>query len=144
MRHLRRLRRAAWLAVVAIVLAAPLALGLPAPDPVEERLALAGPGAWVAGYATPVVAIRLGDPLTLVNADLMRHDLVAFEVYGPDTNPWCDVHDQGLCPLFWSPLIGLGEATPVLGLDQLEPGTLYPYYCTLHRSAMQGTLVVLP
>jgi plastocyanin len=42
--------------------------------------------------------------------------------------------------LFWSPLVGLSQTTPVLGVSGLKPGT-YSFYCTLHPG-MKGKLVV--
>lgn len=102
-----------------------------------------GPSAQTVGYLTPVVAVQRGGALTLVNADIMRHDVVALGSAGPSDQPWCERFEGYPCPLFWSDLAGLGGQRPVLGLENVAPGATYTYYCTLHHG-MKGTLVVLP
>lgn len=111
-------------------------------EDVGDGTALAGPGAWQATYATPTVVMTEGGSVVFQNLDIMRHDVVADHVHGPDDNFWCDGFPEGHCPAFWSPLITLQAETPVFGVEELEPGT-YPFYCTLHGN-MEGTLVVLP
>jgi plastocyanin len=109
-------------------------------ETVADNIVVAGPGAFQAGYATPVALAGPGVGLTFHNLDLPRHDVVAHHAYGPDDNPWCEAYPAGACPAFWSPLVGLGESAEVLGLDQLETG-VYEFYCTAHPW-MHGTLVV--
>lgn len=116
------------IALAAMVLAPPPAA---AQEPAAELVVVAAPGAWLTTYATPLVALPPGSNLTFHNADVMRHDVVS-EAYGPDTQPWCGSFREGQCPLFWTPLIGLGKQAAVLGLENLAPGTVYWYYCTTH------------
>lgn len=98
------------------------------------------------GYLTPAIAVRKGDELVYTNLDLERHDVVQDVaedgVGGPKREKWCARFD-GKCPLFWTKQIGLGESTPVLGLDNVKPNTIYTFFCTLHNG-MKGKLIVLP
>ena len=80
-------------------------------------------------YATPVMVTPVGEPLSFVNNDLPQHDVVAVD-RGPD----------GL-PLFSSRLVGIGEITPVNGLENVEHGRSYAFFCSIHLG-MRGTLVV--
>lgn len=102
-----------------------------------------GPGGFSAGYATPVVPVRKGGSLTYINGDVAPHDVVTDESYGPNDQPWCRNYPLNRCPLVWSNLISLGTTTPVLGLENVEPGATYPFTCSLHPN-MRGTLVVSP
>lgn len=106
-----------------------------------EQTIVAAPGAWLSTFATPAVVVEADGPLTFTNTDLMHHDVLSTTA-GSDDRPWCGAYAEGRCPLFWTPLISLGEETPVLGLDQLDPGTVYPFYCSLHPG-MTGTLVAI-
>ena len=90
---------------------------------------LSGPGAASTGYATPVMFAQKGGALSLVNLDAVQHDVVA-EDKGPDG-----------APLFKTKLIGLGETAPVEGMDRVEPGKSYGFFCSLHPS-MRGTLSI--
>lgn len=103
---------------------------------------LAQAGSWASGYTTPVAAVPVGGELTFANADLFKHDVVS-HAFGADDQPWCVGRAAGRCPLFWTPLIGAGATTNVLGLDRLEATQTYTFYCTLH-GPMEGTLVALP
>ena len=89
----------------------------------------AGPGAASVGYATPVMVTQVGGPLSFLNLDVVQHDVVA-EEKGPDGRP-----------VFSTKLIGLGETAPVEGLDKVQAGGSYPFYCSLHPG-MRGTLSV--
>lgn len=115
----------------------------PADIPAPGTSVVAQPGSQFSGYTTPAMVVQQGSDLTFVNGDIASHDVVALEDYGPDTAPWCGPFKTGKCPLFWSRLIGLGATTDVLGMDQVQPGETYTFYCTLHPN-MQGTLVVAP
>jgi polyvinyl alcohol dehydrogenase (cytochrome) len=89
---------------------------------------VAGPGAEYSTYATPAVVVRAGAALSFSNADLPQHDVVAVDL-GHDGRP-----------LFRSKLVGLGEVTPVAGVEHLRPGQ-YAFTCSIHPG-MKGTLVV--
>ena len=90
---------------------------------------LAGPGAYITNYATPVMAIQRGTRLSFLNEDLPQHDVVAVDL-GPNG-----------APLFASALIGIGEEAAVTGTDALKSGS-YAFYCTIHPG-MRGTLYVV-
>jgi plastocyanin len=90
---------------------------------------VAGPGAASSTYATPVMVTQVGGPLSFTNLDLPQHDVTADEA-GPDGRP-----------LFHTPLIGIGQTVPVEGLDQVQSGRTYGFYCTLHPG-MRGSLIV--
>lgn len=127
----------------------------PAPCPsLEPPYAAAVPGSYLTTYANPLVVARVGGPLTFINTDIESHDVVArcpssnpdncADYYGSDDELWCvpTLSPPGKCPIFWSELIGIAT-TPVLGLDQVQPGKVYNFYCTKHPG-MVGRLVVLP
>ena len=90
---------------------------------------VAGPGAVYTTYATPIVTVEKGAPLSFVNLDAPQHDVVADEK-GPDGRA-----------LFQSKLSGLGEVAPVEGMDRVQSGRQYGFFCSLHPG-MRGTLVV--
>lgn len=111
---------------------------------------LTGPAAKFYGYTTPAMVVEKGGVLTLTNVDLERHDVVhdteTDGFGGPKKMPWCEADEHGHehgdpCPVFWSKLIGLGQTTRVLGLQNVEPGEIYTFYCTLHHG-MKGKLIV--
>jgi polyvinyl alcohol dehydrogenase (cytochrome) len=104
---------------------------------------VAHPSSFATGYTTRVAPYRMGAEMTFVNGDAAPHDVVAYNTYGKDDQPWCEAYPAGRCPLFWTPLIGLGESTPIKGLDRLEAGKSYPFFCTIHPS-MRGEITVLP
>ncbi len=126
--------------------------------PPEEAIAVAGAGAELYGYLTPVVVVADKGQIIFTNLDLARHDFVhdveTDGFGGPKTSPWCGKqmkkkkkgghhhdHHGADCPLFWSEVIGTGESTPVLGVRNLESGKSYSFFCTLHHS-MKGKLFV--
>lgn len=114
------------------------AIALPAQ---ASPVVVTGPGSYIAGFTTPVVTYVAGQTVTLVNADVQPHNVVAVGATRPDGSaPWCFGYTSGTCPLFWSDLIGLGESTEVLGLADTTPGTVYDFYCDYHPS-MVGVLV---
>lgn len=98
------------------------------------------------GYATPVVVVQPGAAITYYNFDIEKHnvvqDAIADGVSSKKKQPWCRDFPKGKCPVFWSKLIGLGEA-PMLGLENVQPGQVYTFYCTLHPG-MKGRLVAVP
>jgi polyvinyl alcohol dehydrogenase (cytochrome) len=90
---------------------------------------VAGPGSTYASYYTPVMTTQVGGPVSFMNSDLPQHDVVADEK-APDGSP-----------LFSSKLVGVGEVTPVEGLDRVQAGKSYGFYCSIHPG-MRGTLIV--
>lgn len=125
-------------------------------------------------YATPVAAVSQDGTLTHYQTELASHDVVS-NVKTTDPATWdprycpflTDVldlwdgwteerrleHIEGNpCPLFWSPLIYIGESSQVFiqmadGSPKLEvtpPGSDgYGFYCSIHPW-MTGRLIVLP
>jgi plastocyanin len=90
---------------------------------------VAGPGAASSGYATPSVTVERGGSLSFLNLDYVEHD-VNSEEKGPDGRP-----------LFSTPLIGFGESAEVEGLDRVQSGQSYGFFCSVHPG-MRGTLRV--
>ena len=80
-------------------------------------------------YATPAIAIPRGGTLSFANADIPQHDVTSV------------MKDRRGKPIFNSKLVGLGEVTPVNGVNKLASGN-YAFYCTIHPG-MTGTLAVL-
>jgi polyvinyl alcohol dehydrogenase (cytochrome) len=128
--------------------------GAPKPPPLpgipgggQGNRIVAGPQAQFYGYLTPAAVVAEGGKLEYTNADIVSHDVVqdvvGDHVAGSAKKPWCKNYAPGKCPVFWTPLKGLGETTAVQGLDQVKPGQRYSFYCTLHPG-MRGTLVVTP
>ncbi|MGH2830268.1 MAG: hypothetical protein ACRDJM_07270 [Actinomycetota bacterium] len=132
-------RFAATTAAITLLVLAALQLAQAADVPY-----VTGPGGQFVGYTIPVFALPAGSTMTLVNVDIPQHDVIA-TTFGPDSNTWCaeQEFEIGRCPVFWSPLIGLGAQAPVYGVEALPAGGIYAFYCSIH-SAMDGTLVVLP
>ena len=90
---------------------------------------VAVPGSTYTTYATPVMVTQPGGPLSFMNFDLPQHDVVADDK-GPDGRP-----------LFQSKLSGIGEVAPIEGLDRVESGRTYGFFCSLHPG-MRGSLIV--
>ncbi|HEU5035341.1 MAG TPA: multicopper oxidase domain-containing protein [Mycobacteriales bacterium] len=88
---------------------------------------VAGPGGATAGYATKVVVVTQGSPVTFVNLDELAHTV---------TSVARDVHGN---PLFTGNALP-GNTAPIPGVEKLAPGT-YSFYCQFHPN-MQGTLIV--
>lgn len=115
----------------------------PAPTPVPVAPVItSGPGGFAAGYITRAMVAQQGGTITYANLDIAQHDVVAKQ-YGAGDRPWCTRFRAGQCPIFASPLIGVGQTTQVQGLDQVTPGAVYDFYCTLHPN-MQGNIVITP
>ena len=90
---------------------------------------IAGPGAASSSYATPVATTSVGGSMDFVNLDVAKHDVRSVD-NGPDGRP-----------LFSTPLIDLGETAPIEGLDRVQSGQSYAFFCSLHPG-MRGTLSV--
>lgn len=114
--------------------------------PAGAVIAVAGPGGFAAGFATPVTAAPVGGPLTFVNGDIQPHNVIAFEDFLPKKvakkTPWCKNYSLKKCPIFWSSTAALGETAEVLGLENTESGAQYVFFCSIHP-AMKGTLVTV-
>jgi plastocyanin len=94
----------------------------PPPAPAAASV-VAGPGAASTGYATPVMITQVGGPLNFTNLDIVQHDVVS---------------DDGI---FRSDLIGLGQTTPIEGLENVQSGQTYGFFCSIHPG-MRGQLIV--
>jgi polyvinyl alcohol dehydrogenase (cytochrome) len=90
---------------------------------------IAGPGAYASSYATPAVTTGVGGPVTFRNYDIAQHDVVAVDK-APDGSP-----------LFKTKLIANGQTAPVEGLDRVQSGKSYGFFCSIHPG-MRGTLAV--
>jgi polyvinyl alcohol dehydrogenase (cytochrome) len=90
---------------------------------------VSGPGAASYGYATPIATATKGGSLSYVNLDVVQHNVVAKDK-GPDGQP-----------VFRTKLVGFGESAPVQGLDRVQSGKTYEFFCTVHPG-MRGQLVV--
>lgn len=120
---------------------------LPLPPVDVAKTIVSGPSAKYYTFLTPAMAIEPGDDVSILNVDLERHDVVqdvsADGFSGPDDQPWCEQFSPGACPTFWSELAPLGQTRPVLGLENLAPGQVYSFYCTIHPG-MKGKIVAVP
>jgi plastocyanin len=100
----------------------------------------AGPQAASFNYLTPNVTISAGEPVTLMNFDLVSHDVTSEATYRPKRRK-----GQKRRPpprlLFTSPLIGFGQSAPVEGTQRMKAGQSYRYFCSLHPS-MVGSINV--
>lgn len=106
---------------------------------------VSGPLAQFYGYVTPVVIVEPGGQLAYSNIDIVQHDVVqdvgADGIANKKRDPWCKRFKKKECPLFWSARAGLGDTVDVKGLNNLESGSIYSFYCTLHPG-MKGKVVV--
>ncbi|MDQ3957132.1 MAG: plastocyanin/azurin family copper-binding protein [Actinomycetota bacterium] len=127
------------------VLAAAVALVAGASAPAHAAVAAAGPGGFLTGFATPVVVSAPGEAISFTNGDIAPHNFVADGIFLPRKEAkkarWCTSFTATSCPLFWSPTITAGETADVEGVERLESGKQYPFYCTVHPG-MKGTLVI--
>jgi plastocyanin len=128
-----------------VILATACVLALLPASPASAATAAAGPGGFAAGFLTPVVVTAPGEAITFVSADVAPHNFIADGVYLPKKlakkTKWCSAYAATMCPLFWSPTIGVGQTAEVEGEDFLKSGEQYPFYCSIHPG-MKGTLVV--
>ena len=76
-----------------------------------------------------MATVSKGGSLNFVNLDPPQHDVTAEET-GPDGRP-----------LFSSKLVGIGEVTQVEGMDRVESGRQYGFFCSIHPG-MRGRLIV--
>lgn len=135
-------RLAGLMLVVGLLLPAAPARGQ---EEAEPPVVATGPGAKSVGSAAYVPAasvVGADRMLTYANVDLDRHDVVAVDAFRED-GEWCDSFREKNrpCPLFWTPLLSLGEHARVAGLEDAVPGTVYVYKCSVHPG-MRGRLIV--
>ncbi|MEA2451351.1 MAG: hypothetical protein QOG04_61 [Actinomycetota bacterium] len=104
----------------------------------------AGPGSFAAGFLTPVSVGTAAAPLTFVNGDIQPHNVIASADFLPKATAkktaWCKGYAKTKCPVFWSATVATGGSTAVLGLENLESGKQYAFFCSIHPG-MKGTLV---
>lgn len=128
---------------ITLALAALALMAAVTPAQASAQVVANGPAAHLSGFATQVVVASKSAPLTYLNGDpLFQHNVEATSTFGPDTNYWCGLYALGRCPLFWSPLIGVGQTT-VDGLAQAVVGRAYAFKCAPHPW-MTGLLVIAP
>lgn len=101
--------------------------GVPTASAPIAGAVVATPGGATAGYATKVVVLTQGSPLTFVNLDELAHTVTSVAT------------DASGTPLFSGNALP-GTTATIAGADKLAPGT-YPFYCQFHPN-MQGTLIV--
>ena len=84
---------------------------------------VAGPEAQLAGYVTRVMVVTRSGGAIFYNLDIVQHNVVS------------------TAGLFSSPLVGLGGHATIVGIQNLTPGKLYGFYCSIHPQ-MKGTFYV--
>ncbi len=113
-------------------------------SPASAAVAVAAPGSFAAGFATPVVIAPAATGVTFVNGDIQPHNVIANEDFLSKKDakkfPWCKYYPKGECPIFWSDTVGQGGTAEVLGLENLTSGSQYSFFCSTHP-AMTGTLI---
>ena len=122
-----------------------LVLGAPAATAQQGPAVVSGPAGQFYGYATPAMVVQPDGTLDYANFDIVQHDVVhdvgADGIANKKKDKWCREFKKKECPLFWSPRASLGQTVAVLGLQNLAPGEVYTFFCTLHPG-MKGSLVV--
>lgn len=123
------------LAFFAPLLAGVILLTTAVPADAAVNRVVAGPGSLFATFLTPLVVARQEEAVTFSNYDLFPHDVTH--------DPAEDGCTVDCLPRFSTgPAIGFGQSAPVVGVEDLEPGT-YSFWCDYHQG-MPGKLVVLP
>ncbi len=135
---MQSVRWEAFVIAFAVALLVPAAFGSPVGAD-SHVVTSEKPGGY--NYLIDTVVADVSGTLTLTNLDLRSHDVVSY-ASGPSTNAWCERYQARACPLFASPLIGLGGQGVVEGIDQLTPLESYKFYCSIHPW-MTGTLVAV-
>jgi plastocyanin len=131
-----RLRRTAVVLAGGALLVA--ATGAQAAPPVPS-VAIAGPQAPTVGFTTQTVLTVTGQALTFANADTTGHDITS-KLTKPKKLKFGKKYYTIQVPLFRSESVPAGSTGPVVGVENLKPGT-YQFFCSLHTS-MTGSLIV--
>lgn len=109
-----------------------------APVPIPS-LALAGPGGFAVGFATPVVPMLQGGSLTFLNTDVATHNLRSRAMVLKRVKAGTRYRTIRV-PLFTSADLDTGGFGDVVGVARLKPGT-YVFLCSIHPN-MVGQLQV--
>ena len=126
--------------LLALVGAVAIAAGPVAAAPIPvPAVALATPGGFAVGFATPVVPMLQGGSVTFVNADVATHNLTSRAVLLKRVKVGTRYKTVKV-PIFRSADVDTGGTGAVLGVDRLKPGS-YAFYCTIHPN-MAGQLQV--
>ncbi len=134
----KRVRSAAWAATA--VLAAAMAIGT---SSASAATIVSGPQAAALNYLMGNVTISPGESVSLLNLDLISHDVTSEGVFRPKPKPRRGRKPKRPRPqlLFRTELIGFGQTATVTGTERLKAGISYPFFCSLHPS-MTGSITV--
>ncbi len=122
----REVRKILMAAAVATILNAAMV-----PGHAAVNTAVAVPGSFAAGYATPRLVIHKGAPATFVNLDVEEHDVRSVAMKPSDITK----------PLFASAIIGTGKTAPIEGIAGTSAGD-YAFFCVVHTD-MKGTIKIV-
>lgn len=100
------------------------------PAQAAANIVVAGPGAFVAGFATPQVVLDPSLPAKFINGDIDDHNVVSVAKRKVGTQN---------VPLFSTPDVPAGAAD-IQFLPNITPGD-YKFICTLH-GVMLGTATI--
>lgn len=132
-------RRALLVAVAATVgIASAPSEAAPVPVP---SVVVAGPAAFAAGFATPVVVVTQGQALQFVSVDAAPHNVRSRATTLKRVkvgNRWKTIRVR----LFSSSTIDGAGVAEVVGVTTLKPGS-YAFVCSIHAN-MTGELQVQP
>lgn len=108
-----------------------VALASAVPSHAAANTAVAAPGSFVAGYATPRLVIQRSLQATFVNLDVEPHDIRSVE----------NKPGQPTKPLWSSAVIEAGETSVINGLAGATVRD-YEFYCSVHTN-MRGVATIV-